>query len=132
MGIIMKDGHQYGAGGIVEQAEDISYDNTSSGLSATNVQGALDEVKSGLIDITNYTDITGTTDTTGNFTVDTIDIEKAIKAIPIRYESQYYTGFYFAMLGGNTNASTLLIHCADANGTPVANKNVKIRVFHIV
>lgn len=49
MGKIMMNGIQYGVGGI-EKAKDISYDNTSSGMSATNVQGALDEVKSGLTD----------------------------------------------------------------------------------
>ena len=47
MGKIMLNGKQYGVGGI-EKAKDISYDNTSSGMSATNVQGALDEVKAGL------------------------------------------------------------------------------------
>lgn len=48
MGIIMKDGHQYGIGGI-ERAEDVSYDNTESGMTATDVQGALDELSAGLI-----------------------------------------------------------------------------------
>lgn len=47
MGKIMLNGKQYGVGGI-EKAKDISYDNTQSGMSATNVQGALDEVKAGL------------------------------------------------------------------------------------
>lgn len=47
MGKIMMNGKQYGVGGI-EKAKDISYDNTQSGMSATNVQGALDEVKAGL------------------------------------------------------------------------------------
>lgn len=49
MGKIMMNGVQYGVGGI-EKAKDISYDNTSSGMTATNVQGALDEVKAGLND----------------------------------------------------------------------------------
>ena len=51
MGKIMLNGKQYGVGGI-EKAKDISYDNTSSGMSATNVQGALDEVKAGLNNFT--------------------------------------------------------------------------------
>lgn len=45
MGIIMKDGHQYGIGG---NAGKIAYSNTQSGLSATSVQDAIDEVNGGL------------------------------------------------------------------------------------
>lgn len=46
MGIIMKDGRQYGVGGITP-AENVTYDNTQSGMSATDVQGAIDELKNG-------------------------------------------------------------------------------------
>ncbi len=48
MGKIMKDGIQYGVGGI-QKAESITYDNTDSGMTATNVQGAVDELNNGLI-----------------------------------------------------------------------------------
>ena len=48
MGIIMKDGHQYGVGGI-GWAENVSYDNTESGMTAMNVQEAVDELNAGLI-----------------------------------------------------------------------------------
>lgn len=44
------------AGNPVEQASGISYDHTSSGMSATNVQGAVDELNSNL---TNLTDAVG-------------------------------------------------------------------------
>ena len=47
MGKIMKDGIQYGVGGI-QKAEGITYDNTDSGMTATNVQGAIDELNNGL------------------------------------------------------------------------------------
>jgi hypothetical protein len=47
MGKIMKDGIQYGVGGI-QKAEGITYDNTDSGMTATNVQGALDELNNDL------------------------------------------------------------------------------------
>ena len=47
MGKIMKDGIQYGVGGI-QKAEGITYDNTDSGMTATNVQGAIDELNSNL------------------------------------------------------------------------------------
>lgn len=50
MGKIMKDGIQYGVGGI-QKAESITYDNTASGMTATNVQGALDELNKGLSDV---------------------------------------------------------------------------------
>lgn len=51
MGKIMMNGNQYGVGGI-NTAEDVSYDNTSSGMTATNVQGALDELSNGLMPTT--------------------------------------------------------------------------------
>jgi len=47
MGKIMKDGIQYGVGGI-QKAEGITYDNTDSGMVATDVQGAIDELNNGL------------------------------------------------------------------------------------
>lgn len=50
MGKIMLNGIQYGVGGI-EQAKDISYDNTESGATATDVQGALDELNNGLTNL---------------------------------------------------------------------------------
>lgn len=53
MGKIMLNGTQYGIGGI-EQAKDISYDNTESGATATDVQGALDELNAGLNDVFSY------------------------------------------------------------------------------
>lgn len=50
MGKIMKDGIQYGVGGI-QKAESITYDNTDSGMTATNVQGAVDEQASAISDL---------------------------------------------------------------------------------
>jgi hypothetical protein len=47
MGKIMLNGKQYGVGGL-NNAEDVSYDNTSSGMTATNVQDAVDELNTGL------------------------------------------------------------------------------------
>lgn len=57
MGIIMKNGIAYGASS--DEAFNISYDNTKSGLSASNVQNAIDEVseklfESGDIDLSEY------------------------------------------------------------------------------
>ena len=48
MGKIMLNDKQYGVGGI-NTAEDVSYDNTSSGMTATNVQDAVDELNQHLI-----------------------------------------------------------------------------------
>ena len=47
MGKIMKDGIQYGVGGI-QKAESITYDNTDSGMTAIDVQDAIDELNNGL------------------------------------------------------------------------------------
>lgn len=45
---VMSEVGQGGGGGSVD-ADDVSYDNTSSGLSATNVQGAIDELATGTV-----------------------------------------------------------------------------------
>jgi hypothetical protein len=50
MGKIMLNGKQYGVGGL-NNAEDVSYDNTSSGMTATNVQDAVDELNTGLTSV---------------------------------------------------------------------------------
>lgn len=50
MGKIMKDGQQYGVGGI-QKAESITYDNTASGMTATNVQSAVDTLNAGLTNV---------------------------------------------------------------------------------
>lgn len=50
MGKIMKDGIQYGVGGI-QKAESITYDNTASGMTAIDVQDAIDELNNGLTDL---------------------------------------------------------------------------------
>lgn len=46
-----------GSGGGSITAADVSYDNTDSGLDATNAQDAIDELKSDLSDIKNNTNI---------------------------------------------------------------------------
>lgn len=47
MGRIMMNGIQYGTGGR-PTAEGVTYDNAESGMTAKNVQGALDELSTGL------------------------------------------------------------------------------------
>ena len=49
MGRIMMNGIQYGTGGR-PTAEGVTYDNAESGITATNVQGAVDELSNGLSD----------------------------------------------------------------------------------
>ena len=81
--------------------------------------------------LTNYTEITGTTDASGNVTVSDIPVGNVIKAIPNRADSNYYTSFYWCSVDTNVSFTTLIIHCAEGDGTPVASKNVKIRVYHV-
>lgn len=52
----------------VATAEDIPYDNTTSGMTATNVQGAVDELNNGLPKFDSYVDIS-TVSQSGTFTV---------------------------------------------------------------
>lgn len=60
MGRIMMNGIQYGTGGR-PTAEGVTYDNAESGMTATNVQGALDELNAGLNDWELVGTVTGTT-----------------------------------------------------------------------
>ena len=53
------------AGNPIEQASGISYDHTSSGMQASNVQAAVDELKSGLTNKTQVVDATVSPDNNG-------------------------------------------------------------------
>lgn len=48
-GKIMLNGVSYSGVGGSSKASDISYDNTESDLEATNVQDAIDEINTGLV-----------------------------------------------------------------------------------
>jgi hypothetical protein len=78
----MKDGIQYGVGGI-QKAEGITYDNTDSGMTATNVQGALDELNNGLTNVFRFVEVLpwGTYGTVGQTATLKRDITKAKMAM---------------------------------------------------
>ena len=57
MGMLIKDGTPIG--GSSNNARDIKYDKTNSGLSAGNVQEAIDEVNSNLPEFTKITELGG-------------------------------------------------------------------------
>lgn len=65
MGRIMMNGIQYGTGGR-PTAEGVTYDNAESGMTATNVQSALDELSTGLTQLIRTESFTATTSSGGN------------------------------------------------------------------
>ena len=71
MGIMMKNGEPYG--GSYNSSDKISYNNADSGLSATNVKTAIDEVQAGVSELNSNLEwkylgsVTGKGDVTTNF-----------------------------------------------------------------
>lgn len=129
MGKIMLNGKQYGVGGI-ERAEDISYDNTQSGMSATNVQGALDEIKSGLIK-----NVTSTLTTNSGGKVQGSSSDLGMPSTNARILSAYFNrGGYSAyrnveisMYGG----AGYMLTFTDS-GSPVVSSDVSVTFYYIV
>lgn len=132
MGIIMKDGRQYGVGGITP-AENVTYDNTESGMTATDVQGALDELKNGLITVKQYTG-TATTDVSGDFMLDTDiftrDNSVILNIVGIR-DAQGYSGYHTFTTGTPSNSNAWGFKVQNDSNANVGNTNIKYRVYYI-
>lgn len=125
MGIIMKDGRQYGVGGITP-AENVTYDNTQSGMSATDVQGAVDELKNGLanIPVIKTGTTTGTTSSTGNFQTNILKENRTILSALIPLSNTIVSVY----------ASTTpywYFRVTDSSGNPVANTSFSFTYFYI-
>lgn len=79
------------AGAILIEAENIAYDNTESGLEATNVQDGIDELKSALTSHTSDTDIhvTAADKAAWNAKQDALTVKQGI-------EDGYLYNYYYA------------------------------------
>ena len=77
-----------------------------------------------------YTDITGTTENNGNLGLSTA--YNIYRAAGIRNDSNYYTGFYTISIGGSSmsNVNLPVLTFYDTDGTPLASKNVKFRIWY--
>lgn len=77
-------------------ASDVSYDNTSSGLTADDVQAAIDELKT-LTSPIEMVELTGTTNSAGKITIsaDSVPMDKMINVLikaPTGYVCDVYRG----------------------------------------
>lgn len=129
MGKIMLNGIQYGVGGI-EQAKDISYDNTESGATATDVQGALDELNNGLT-VKTY-ELTSTTNYYGNVDVPTNIVRPSTGAILSC--SNDGNNKAFAPIGVKTSDKYILrfYNYATTTSDVVANTSVTVTIYYIL
>lgn len=114
MGRIMMNGIQYGTGRR-PTAEGVTYDNAESGMTATNVQGALDELSNGLTTI--YEGAWTATSSAANNTqlTEKITLPKGIYlvflSLPNVAGSVVSTGLY------NTLGLSIPLYVTQANGT---------------
>lgn len=114
MGRIMMNGIQYGTGGR-PTAEGVTYDNAESGMTATNVQGALDELSTGLTTIYEGAWTATSSATTNTQLTEKITLPKGIyllfASLPNATGSVISTGLT------NTLGLTIPLYISTANGT---------------
>lgn len=110
-----------GGGGGTVDADDVSYDNTSSGLNATNVQAAIDEVKTLIPSIVSNTEVQRGTLTTGQTSVTLTFTEQTIGATSLI--DWYVDGGTVMPTAISTNSTTVtLTFEAQASDLGVAAK----------
>ena len=125
-------------------ASDVSYDNTSSGLSAANTQAAIDEISSdveslnnGLNTFVKTSTFTATTSPNGNVSLESnlntfqyliISVSAHLKGAPtspiVCFPYQY---------AGNGSGRICGIHCVDetANSNAIVSKQIEGTIFFI-
>lgn len=109
---------------IPTSASGISYDNTDSGLAATDAQGAVDEVASGLTNLIRHGTVTKTTNEHGSFVLNT-----NIKVISIFINDMPSGSSYTYRLGQAGN--TIYLHLMDEEGNDAANVTITITYYTI-
>ena len=125
MGKIMMNGVQYGVGGITD-ASDVKYDNTQSGMTATNVQGAVDELQSGLMKSA-LIDKDGTVTTSSGGTAN-ISAIVPYRTVPVLVRATNISAFITVMYNIN---GTYWIRALDWDGVPIANTSLNLKVSGI-
>ena len=111
-------------------AKDIGYDNSKSGLTSTDVQGAIDEVSKEMVDLETWADISGNTSFDGRYVSDAskIKIYHNEKQKHIRImgyitliksnitQSTYYNlkGFNFSSIPQNTQDISISAFCSNS------------------
>lgn len=109
-------------------ANQINYLNTVSGLSATNVQDAIDEIKQNTI---LHTQFKGTTDSTGDLLI--TDLPLASYQIISAYKNRAISGesaIGYCILGGN-NQTAPYVHIINSNNQNLASTAVTLEIYYI-
>lgn len=118
---------------LPSDADQINYDNTSSGMAATQVQAAVDELKSGLTNFVKKATVTGTTNANGILDVEISGRNNTntaiIEVIGVR-ESPYFSEFY-TITPGTTLTNHWVFKLEYVDGVKLATQQVKIIVKYI-
>lgn len=109
------------------EAEDIQYDNTTSGLTADDVQEAIDELNTdiGLIPVVKKTTKTGTTTAAGMLNISDMD-PKNILAITAPSGTTAYCLWREQSTAGRTTVLVL-----DGSLQPITNTEITLNVTYI-
>lgn len=128
--------------GLPSTASQINYDNTSSGMAATQVQAAIDELSSGLngvtandIDISGYDDITATTLETAYvcpsdgylYASSETDTTGTIRVVVLGAVSLTPIGFIYMNVSGEYQIQTLLLRKGMKIYVPNRTANAVVR-----
>ena len=108
-------------------AEDITYDNTTSGLSATDVQSAIDETKS-LIPIITTDTVEVTTNADGVATLTLTTSHKIISIYKIRDTN---SDVAYCEIEENVNRTVFTVYMHTRDGEPYASKTCNLSITYI-
>ena len=110
------------------QASEVSYDNTSSGMTATTSQGAIDELKSNLTDLIKTLNLGSiTTNANGMYIVNDLMFDNAIV---LASKGTYGDGF-FTEQRPSVNGNVVL-KCMDDNNTILKSKTITNVVLYYI
>lgn len=125
--IMFENGKAVGGEGHPTNADEITFDNTGSSLTASNVQGAIDEVVAEIANASlKRAVVSGTTDALGNLTT----------AIPINNANIIGARYGSAQNGGvipmiSPVSDVWYFKCLDERMQEVANSNVIVYYWYI-
>ena len=109
-------------------ADDVSYDNTTSGLTADDVQEAIDELKTSMPTFTTST-VEVTTGATGTVTLDITTAHPIISIYKIRNVKD--SDAAYVSIRTNSDNTVFVAYLTNPDGTAFASKTCDISITHI-
>lgn len=107
-------------------ASELSFDNTGTGMTATNPQDAITELNADIASLLERRIITDTTDSTGNITTNIpISTDNIIQVVGLRDDPNYYNAQSYISISASS-VGYYLLHVSDINGAVLTNTNMKI------